>query len=436
MKPIVAGLILMALGTGAYVSLKSAHRRAASPESTDGLPNQGSTEATRGREAGEYHPVSSSSELPTTLARTIRDLQASTDPQANVWGGVLLVGWSDFGRGVAAIRRHYGAVEADSRISQLFHAIHEHTLEDFGAHLNLIPDERERASAAKTMAYHWAERDPARVELLAAHLTGTLKESVIGEVVRALSESDDFARAAHLTNNLPSSKMKSEMLQELATSWAREQPAIALQWSQSLRSAEDRRAAESGILGASGLTREELVAFANASTDPASSAQAMNAVADRMVAADVQQAMQWVSQVPAQFRADIQEKIAVKLAESDTARGTAYALAIEDPEARNSSLDAINSELVSQNPDTAVQWLEALPPDDQERAAFNTVSLWYDLDATQVSRWISTLDAGNLKDQALLALSSRLAPTNPDAARSAASQITDPELRTAALDDL
>jgi len=274
------------------------------------------------------------------------------------------------------------------------------------------------------------------VERLAAHLSGGLKVAVVGDVVRVFVEAGDFNKAARLLHTLAPSREKSAMLQQLASRWARVQPGIALQWSQSLDSADDRRAAEGGILGASGLTQEELVAFANASADPASSAMAMNSVANRMVEADVQQAMQWVTQVPAQYRAAIQERIAIKLAESDAARGTAYALAIEDSNARDSSLDAINSELVARNPDTAVQWLQALPPDSQDRAAFNTVSLWYDLDSTQVSRWISTLDAGNLKDHALLALSSRLAPTNPDAARNAASQIADPDLRTAALDDL
>jgi hypothetical protein len=281
----------------------------------------------------------------------------------------------------------------------------------------------------------WAQRDPTAAGLLAAHLTGDARTAVAAEVVQVLAASEEFAKAAQLLRLLPTSREKSDLLQQLGSRWAVAQPTIALQWAQSLDSA-DRRAAENGVLGASGLTQEELLALANASTDPASSATAMNSVADRMIANDVQQAMQWVTQVPAQYRADIQGRIALKLAETDAARGTAYALAIEDGNARNTSLDAINSELVSRDPDAAIEWLQELPEESQEHATVVTVSLWYDQDSAEVSRWINTLGEGNLRDRALHVLSSKLAPTNPDAARQTARQIADPGLRTSALSEL
>jgi hypothetical protein len=437
--PIVAGLVLVAIGAGAYLALTGAHRRAASSGSSDEQWEQPPppSEAIRKRDTlTEGSSVPSSGEIPPTLAKMIRDLQASTDSRDSVWAGVLLVGWSDFGKGVAAIRRNYAAAEAGPRIVHLFSTIHEHTLDNMAAHLAFLSTDRERASVAGSVARQWARRDPAAVELLVAHLTGEVKAAAVSEAVRVLIESGNFGGASHLVHSLSPSREKSTALRQLASRWAREHPGIALQWSRSLNSEDDRRAAESGILEASGLTREEITALTNASADPVSGAAAINSVADRMVQSDLQLAMQWLTQVPARFRPGVQQRIAIKLAESDPARGTAYALAIEDSDARDSSLDAINSELLSRNPDTAVQWLQELPPESQERAAFNTVSLWYDMDSAQVSRWIDTLDAGDLKDQALLALSSKLAQTNPDAARNAARQIGDPDLRTTALDDL
>jgi hypothetical protein len=444
MKPlhIIASVVLASICVAVFSLATKSHHPGDTPNASRidqiGLPISVPPPASRGAESsGPRDSFTVPTDLPPRLAAIINSLRSSADEVQRNWAQVIAAGWGDFGKGVIAIREFFPSDQVEFRIAQLFVLIHGETLKDYNKHLEYIANGHERAAVAASVAQQWAKYDPQALARFASmELTGEAKNRVLVEAARALIKTGDFYQADQLVKQMPFSSGRSAALEELAARWGKEQPAAALEWAQRLELPEDRRAAESRILGVSGLPVEELVNFANSTSDGESRTVAINALTNQLVSTDVEAATQWVAKVPEQYRAGIQGKIAAKLAQSDQVRGTEYAVDIADPKARLSAIDAITRDIVMKDPRSAARWLESLPPDLRERAAFNTVVMWYDIDSMQASDWINTLPHGKVRDRALVALSSRLTASDPEAAKAVASQIADPALRSGALSGL
>lgn len=340
----------------------------------------------------------SGGKLPPRLSAMVEQLRASGVKAQIEWARIIVLSWSDFGKAVKEIQSSYPQADVNFRIVQLIGLKHEESLTGLDADLKFVSSSSQQTSAAAMIGAQWCKRDPvAFAQYVSSHLTGGSKNSALAEVLRSFGESNQFQQASQILEIMPYSGMRSNALQELASKWAAENSAAALGWAQRLSLQEDRRAAIGTILGSAKISMETLTELANGTTDPEVRHTAVAALGDELLGTDLNAAMQWVKELPKEYQAKQQAKIATKLAQSDLDAGTKYLITIQDINSRIRASDVIAHDLVAKDPKTATRWLAGLPPDLQERAAYTIVHDWYEVDSMQASIGLTSSRRGRLE---------------------------------------
>ncbi|MDQ3623283.1 MAG: hypothetical protein M3463_12460, partial [Verrucomicrobiota bacterium] len=307
-------------------------------------------------------------------------------------------------------------------------------LDRFAQDLLAFDDPRLRSSAVNAVGGEWSRKDPLRWAAYAAqHLQGENRNAALFQAVRSLAASKRFDEARSMIEQLPESSARSSAVNDLGLRWGVQDPKGALAWTQSLPSEKERRAAEQRILGSARLTVEDLVTIANTAPEEATRHTAVQAAARKLIDSDVESAIVWAEKLPEELRPSVQSKVAAKLAQSDLARGTAYALQIKAEKNKVHAIHEIARELTSKDPRATAQWIGGLPANLQEPKTSGLVMAWYDIDAREASAWVESLPAGRLRDRALMSLAFCVSKSDKTAGRDIAMRISDPGLRGTAL---
>jgi hypothetical protein len=89
-------------------------------------------------------------------------------------------------------------------------------------------------------------------------------------------------------------------------------------------------------------------------------------------------------------------------------------------------------EIAKISPERAISFIDKIPESLEGHtrdAIIVLVDIWYAQDGVALSEWVSGLEVGNKKDSAIMALSMKVSPSDPQLAVQWASQIQEPELR-------
>ena len=152
-----------------------------------------------------------------------------------------------------------------------------------------------------------------------------------------------------------------------------------------------------------------------------------------MLDGDTEAAIALAGTLPDESRRSLQRRIAPKLALTDLARGTAFALRIDEEHARISAIDAIHQNLTQKSTQATIDWTWTLPEDLQLRVVVGIVTHWYREDEAAAKAWVAGLPQSRVRDRAATWLTWEVARRGDRAgAEAIANGINDPESKASA----
>jgi hypothetical protein len=128
-------------------------------------------------------------------------------------------------------------------------------------------------------------------------------------------------------------------------------------------------------------------------------------------------------------------QIASQIYRQDPQRAQDWANSLPTLDARRIATSSIAMQMASSDPKAATQWAATLPDDVRGRTLEGAISRWAQNDSRTVGEWINGLN-GAVRDEAVSAFSSSLAASDPAAALTWATTVSDPTRRDATVDRL
>jgi hypothetical protein len=125
----------------------------------------------------------------------------------------------------------------------------------------------------------------------------------------------------------------------------------------------------------------------------------------------------------------VQTTIATKVAESNLANGTSYALTISDSAARRAAISTIQSQLSRKDLETAAKWVTGLPDDLQGTAVSGLAASWLTVDSVRALEWARGLPKGAAHDYAIGGVVSSIRSSNQAGALELSREIENPNIR-------
>lgn len=278
-----------------------------------------------------------------------------------------------------------------------------------------------RGEVASLVIWNAARQDPRKtLEWVAEHTQGRTREQVMQQTIARLAEVAPEEAAAFI-GRLPYGSTYEASVEALAEEWALSDPAAAVQWIRTLDDGPERRKAlgtataqlveqdpEGALDYAMTLTNagERKTVFAavatrKAATDPVAALGWAETLADD-ARADARERviLAWANNAPdamarhfstrsnERFSADLSEAIANEWSKQDAAGAAAWALGLEDAEARWRAVNRATGIWLRQDSYAASQWIEQMPVDRaREEAVENIVELIGPYDPESALAW-------------------------------------------------
>lgn len=229
-----------------------------------------------------------------------------------------------------------------------------------------------------------SQRDPDRALALAAELAVTKEQRFFYSSIFDRLAREDIPAALARLQAVPAGDGRENALRAVTDLWAQRDWRAALEWSRQLADPADRSAAvETALLTAA--SKEPLDAFelALGMLTGAELDRTLGTVIQYLTRVDLAAAADMVSLLPA---------------------GTTQTHAAID----------VARELAAQNRSAAFEWIKSLPAGDPQRLAFNAaLDSWFAADPAAASRHVAAMAAGPAQDAAADHLAQRLAAANP-----------------------
>jgi len=379
------------------------------------------------KEDGESASIA---QIPSELVDRISSFLKNEGQSNGHLGEALRLAWFDMDRAIAYIRQAVAAEEQERLIRRVIVEIGKSRLFEFEAYLARIQDSGHRSDAAFMVIAHWAVKDPLALANYAnSYFPDSLRERAQLAASSSLTRNGQFDRARMIVNQMRVSEARASALHEIAVVSAKSDASSAATWARSLDDPVERQNALQTVVGnaAGSLLIEDLIARANSSPDAYEQKLWVSVTTMAIVTEDVEQAIRWIEDLPAEYRDSAKAKVAARLASVSPERAAKYVASITGASARARSVDSMLLGIELDLPKIRT-WFDALPSDLQERAASGAVTKMFRPDSYLAVQWADSLPQGAAKDRANFTIVSLFKNTE-DARIAAATKIVDPTLR-------
>jgi hypothetical protein len=305
--------------------------------------------------------------------------------------------------------------------------------------LNDLPPGRDTRTKINTFFTAWAHLDAkaaltAAISLKSADARGL----AIGSVIRGA----DAATGQSLTNTLSQlpadalpAPQKTRSLNTALSKWSEVDPVAAAKF------LDEYPGRERGFFGArvsiaqnwAATDPTAAMAWAQAMSNPQEARVALSGVISGWWENDPRAAEAYVTAHLDTVGTDAVMRITNQLLQQDPQRARDWASRLSTPEARRSADSFIAMQMAETDPKAASEWAATLPADVRSGVLSGTISRWARNDPQAVAQWINSLNGAG-RDEAVSAYSSTVAGKDPVAALNWAVTVSDPKLRTSAVD--
>ncbi|MGI9285886.1 MAG: hypothetical protein ACR2P1_10900 [Pseudomonadales bacterium] len=311
-----------------------------------------------------------------------------------------------------AIKKALLVKDRQMRDSAVFSIVNTWAQQDLLAatdHVLNLPDGRFKDELQQTIAQHYAKQSPATVmEWIESNFEGqqrgNMMQSALGQIAQRNPE-----LAISFLEKLPAAQRDLNMLHNVGTAWARKDPHAAVDW---INKQEQEVAA----------TMLSLIAQEWAMRDPQAAGeyvenlsattrqQWISSVASGYAQRDPAAALSWLQQYNTeQGYANALDNVLSQWAYSDPPAALAYIERQPDAEKFPNAIVNAMSSLAERDTAEALAKVEAMPEGRLQNAAAGALAdTWANRDAQGLDNWIKTLDAGPVRDRAVVALVANL----------------------------
>lgn len=311
---------------------------------------------------------------------------------------------------------------------------------ELAAQFNDLPPGRETKTKITTFFTAWAHLDAKAALTAAIALKNTdAKDAALTAVVRG-ADAIAAKSLVEVVSQLPSDALpvwqKNKSLNSALTKWSELEPAAAAKFL-------DQYPKDREFLGA-----RMMIAQNWAAADPAAALAWAAAQGDGREArisksgviagwwdADPRAAEAYVAEHADTLGFQPVMQIASQLYKQDPQRAKEWASSLSTVEARRAATTNIAMQMSESDPKAASEWAATLPDELRARTLQGVVSRWARNDSRAVGEWINGLN-GAVRDEAVTAFSSTLAPSDPTTALTWATTLSDPTRRSTAVDFL
>ena len=353
-------------------------------------------------DAEELAPAVSAVVLPDMLQKLVaRVREKGENPW---WADAIEAAYtSGFPAAVEILRQSMPPDRLDERIANLLSPLAQERLEFLLEGLPMIHGADSPFTVASGPINSWAEKDPMRLAAFAfEHFDGQIKTYALDATVGGLLKYGQFVEAESLLNKLPQSKKRTESFKTLAAEWGQRDIEGAIAWARGHSSPVDQLEWERSAIraGAHKLTLQQARDLAAGYATEQTRALWDSVIGGKVLDGDTEAAIALARTLPEESRRKLQTRIAPKLALTDLARGTAFALQIDEEHARISAIDAIHRNLTQKSTQATIDWTWTLPEDLQKRVVVGIVTHWYREDEAATNAWVASLPQNGVRDRA------------------------------------
>jgi hypothetical protein len=362
--------------------------------------------------------------------------RARTKGASTYWADAIELAFTEgFAAAVDHLRKFVPAEQLDEKISNLLALVGQERLEFLSEGLPLIHDPRQRSYASSSIINSWARKDALKLAAYATeHFSADQKNRAFELAVEALGKDSRFNDAQTVLNQMPASSARTRTIESLAHRWGKVDVGGGFAWARQFASAEDRLKAERTLIGeaCAGASLERLQELATLYATEETRITWDSAIGQKLVATDVAAAAAWAETLQPASRDRLRQRVAVKVAETDLAQGTALALRLKS----SSAIDEIHHALWQKDMRATTDWMWTLPDEYQHRVVVGIVMQWYRADEPAATAWVESLPAGGVRDRAMMWLAWEVDRAHPGTGGAVASKIADPKFKETAFNEL
>lgn len=241
-----------------------------------------------------------------------------------------------------------------------------------------LTDNRARGQLGPPLVAAWAKTDP-RAALVWANenLTGAARSAATGDIVKTMAATDR-AGAAEFLATLPPGPERLSALNRFTEAWLgddrfnrgdKAEATAALTWLSSLPDADEReRTMEQAAWRLMYRAPDETVAFLSTPQGANAPQQLFDQAARHLAQKNPDTAMQWAAALPPEHRAEARAGVLGEWIASRPEAAQAWVRAQPAGDDRTRHIAAVTRQLAWQSPDTTRRWLESLPAADRPAA--------------------------------------------------------------------
>jgi hypothetical protein len=266
----------------------------------------------------------------------------------------------------------------------------------------------------KEIGKAWAGSDPAAALAFASEKRGLHGIQLAQAVMSDWATRDLKAALAHV-NSQEESLAKAKLGVPLVQAWAKTDPQAALLWAHENLKGEGRAAAAGSIVKTMAVNDINTAAEFVAGLEPGGGKnravyELMETWLSREKKEDVAAALAWMGALPdAEMRRQAMESSSWRLFHSGAEETVAFLATPQGASSPQQIFDQAGRHLAKKNPESAMQWAAALPPDRRSSAQTSVLTEWIGSRPDAALTWVRNLPAGEGRRESITAVTANLA---------------------------
>ncbi|HVU37805.1 MAG TPA: hypothetical protein VHC95_05680 [Opitutales bacterium] len=279
--------------------------------------------------------------------------------------------------------------------------------------LKLIPDINQRNQAMNDVLSHWVDADPAAaLKWAQGNTTGTTQTMALNQVINNIAQIDPLS-ALNVIQNLPDAANHNNMVFQTINSWSQSDPEAALNWAKSNLSGNDLTTATGiavrQLINADPAAGAQYV---TSLPDSPNRTNLINQVATSMARQDMDGALNWLNNlgdVTPATRNNAIQSVMSQLSQVDPQLAATKLQSITfDPGAQNAQntyagiAGQIANNWAQTDPDAALAWAAGLPGNARQNAMSSAINSIANSDPATAWDEVSSLPANDPARNSLL----------------------------------
>lgn len=253
-----------------------------------------------------------------------------------------------------------------------------------------------RERSLGSIAEHLAEVDLKKALKWAGELEGEAAGIALAEVLEEGTNSDPKLVAENV-EKIKDRKTRLKLIHEIGEEWGERDPDAALEWAKDLDEGKETAIGEiaESVLRVDADRAQEILDLI---PDSSQRDDVMQQIARARAVADVEQAIEWLSSLPAEDRSTAWSGVAREWAQTDPEAAALYAANSDDPAVRDQLVAAASYVWGQRDPAEAAAWAQGLEGKAQSSAMYRIVESWSRDDPAQAGDFVTSSLNGELRD--------------------------------------